>query len=67
MRKMSFYKIEIEFEGKQILFLCSYKLLPLSLHKIALDFTTVKKMPFPYLFSSLENLYYSGNVPDLKF
>jgi hypothetical protein len=64
---MSFYKIEIIFKNKRISFLCSYKLLPLSLSKISLSFTDLKKMPFPYNFAKIENLFYSGPVPDLFY
>ena len=67
LRSMSFYKIEIIFKNKTISFLCSYKLLPLSLSKISLSFTDLKKMPFPYNFAKIENLFYCGPVPDLFY
>lgn len=62
-RSMKFYKIEVHFENKKIIFLCSYKLLPLSLEKIATGFTALVKLSFPYSFSSLENLFYAGPLP----
>jgi hypothetical protein len=67
IRDMSFYKIEINFENKKIFFICSYKIFPISLKKIAFSFTNLKKLPFPYEFSNETNLFYVGVPPSLKY
>jgi hypothetical protein len=67
VRNTSFYKIEIYFEKKKINFMCSYKIFPLSLKKIANSFTNLEKMPFPYTYSNLENLCYIGKTPNLQY
>jgi hypothetical protein len=68
-RESSFYTLEItEIESlNKIIFLCSYKIFPLSLKKIAQDFTIYKKLPFPYLFSKKENLFYIGKIPKVFY
>ena len=67
MRDMSFYKIEINFENKKILFICSYKIFPVSLKKIALNFTNIEKLPFPYEFSKIDNLFFIGDTPPVEY
>jgi hypothetical protein len=66
-RELSFYKIEIFFGIKKIVFVCSYKIFPLSLKQIALNFTPLKKFPFPYGFSKEINLFYAGVVPASEY
>lgn len=66
-RDMSFYRLKIHYLDKEINFICSYKIFPLSLKKIASSFTDINKMPFPYLFASLENLKYIGDIPSIEF
>lgn len=66
-RDMSFYKLKISYLNKSINFICSYKIFPLSLEKIATSFTSLSKMPFPYLFSTIDNLDYIGPIPDSKY
>lgn len=68
-RDTSFYVLEIKqiFTSHKIVFLCSYKIFPLSLKKIAIDFTDYKKLPFPYLFSNEKNIFYCGKIPSIEY
>lgn len=69
VRSGSFYNIQItnkESTGT-VKFVCSYKIFPLSLKKIAPDFTIYKKKPFPYLFSSYSTLNYKGKIPGIEY
>jgi hypothetical protein len=67
IKDMSIYNISVFFNGRVIEFKCSYKILPISLATIAQVFNLAKKLPFPYKFSTFENLNYIGSVPDKTF
>jgi hypothetical protein len=67
IKKLQIYAISIEFKEKKIHFRCSYKILPSSLKSIASSFNIEKKLPFPYKFSNLTNLYYKGELPDYSY
>lgn len=62
MRNTRIYKLEIGQGHNSIIFLCSYKLFPLSLERLAEDFTKLK-MPYPYNYIKLDTLYYKGFPP----
>jgi hypothetical protein len=63
------YSINIKKKNKkcEIIFKCSYKILPLSLKKIAIGFNLNEKTIFPYNFISKETLFYIGKIPEAKF
>lgn len=63
MRELKIYSIKIFKDDKELEFKCSYKILPLSLKKIAQSFNLTPKMIFPYKFAILNNLNYQGEVP----
>lgn len=69
IRESSLYSLEIKdiLSSNVIVFICSYKIFPLSLKKIAKDFTIYQKKPFPYLFAKKENLNYVGAVPGKEY
>lgn len=67
MRDKDLYEIKISFHNKIIFFKCSFKLIPASLKKITETFNIKKKMPFPYAFVNKNNLFYIGNVPEVKY
>lgn len=46
--KMSIYNIRLYLGNAVVEWRCSYKLLPLSLKTVALEFTNLRKLPFPY-------------------
>lgn len=59
-----FYLVEIEFMDKKIEFRCSYKLLPISLHKISIGFVEKNiKIDYPYNFVKKENLFWDREIP----
>lgn len=64
---MNIYSIKIFFNNKTIILKCSYKLLPLSLNKIATGFKIIEKKIFPYKFAKYENLNYIGEIPNIKY
>jgi hypothetical protein len=64
---LNIYNITIKINDKTIIFKCSYKLLPLSLEKIAYLFKLGNKMSFPYSFVNKDNLNYIGEVPNRKY
>lgn len=66
-KKLNIYSITIRYVDKIITLKCSYKILPLSLHKIAQIFNLENKMPFPYKFITSDNIYYTGPTPDQNF
>ena len=63
----SIYFISIKENNKNIVFKCSYKIIPASLKKISESFNLVSKLPFPYKFSSLDNLNYIGYIEEKYF
>ncbi len=67
IRDINIYSIKIIKNEKILEFKCSYKILPISLKKIAEDFKLLKKMIFPYKFSIIDNLNYIGEIPDKSF
>lgn len=67
MRNLSIYSIIVEKDSKIIEFRCSYKLLPVSLKNIAISFNLPPKKIFPYTFSSRQNLFYKGELPDKNY
>jgi hypothetical protein len=68
IRDNSIYSIKIYNNNNNIIeFKCSYKILPISLKKIANTFKINSKLIFPYKFSSEENLNYSGETPNINF
>lgn len=68
MKKTSIYSINIKNnKGMEIIFKCSYKILPVSLKKASVSFNLGNKMIFPYDFSSFKHLFYCGPVPDSKY
>jgi hypothetical protein len=67
IRDTSIYSIKMWKNYKEIVFKCSYKLVPKSLNSIAKVFKIGKKMTFPHLFSNKENLFYLGDLPNAKY
>ena len=69
IRDNSIYSITIEDNkmSKKIIIKCSYKIIPRSLSNIAEVFKLGEKTIFPHLFSSKENLFYIGEVPEIKY
>ena len=63
----SIYFISIKENNKNIVFKCSYKIIPASLKKISESFNLVSKLPFPYKFSSLDSLNYIGSIEEKYF
>jgi len=66
IRNNSIYYISIKIKSKEIIFKCSYKIIPTSLKKISEGFKIYEKLPFPYKFANLDNLEYEGYV-DIKY
>ena len=62
IRNGSIYFISIKENDKNIIFKCSYKIIPTSLKKIAESFNLPNKLPFPYKFSNMGNLNYIGYI-----
>lgn len=48
LKNNSLYCVKVLYMNKIIEFRCSYKLIPLSLKRIALDFNIGEKLPYPY-------------------
>lgn len=67
IKNNSIYYISIKKDKKNIIFKCSYKILPTSLKKISENFKLDKKLPFPYKFSNLNNLQYIGHIDSKYF
>lgn len=69
IRENSIYSIYIkDYKSKRkILLKCSYKIIPRSLDNIAKVFKIGKKMVFPHSFSSNENLFYIGEIPNKTY
>jgi len=69
IRENSIYSISIkDYKSKRkILLKCSYKIIPRSLDNIAKVFKIGKKMIFPHSFSSSENLFYVGEIPNKTY
>lgn len=67
IHKLNIYNISIIENDVEIEFKCSYKLLPSSLQNIAKSFNLPTKLPFPYKFSSMDNLNYVGAPPKEHF
>jgi hypothetical protein len=67
IKNNSIYYVSIKKNKVEILFKCSYKILPSSLKKISESFNLIPKMPFPYKFSTFENINYIGNPPSEKY
>lgn len=63
---LNIYNIIIENDNKQIIFRCSYKLLPMSLKKIGMILGE-EKIIYPYKFINKSNLFYKGAIPDSCF
>lgn len=63
----SIYFISIKENNKNIVFKCSYKIIPASLKKISESFNLISKLPFPYKFSSLDSLNYIGSIEEKYF
>ena len=63
IKENNIYSIDIEKNDRIVTFKCSYKILPVSLKKIAQDFKLPNKLIFPYKFSSIENIFYIGKKP----
>jgi hypothetical protein len=66
-KNLNIYTISIINNNKEIIFKCSYKILPLSLSKIAEIFRIENKMVFPYKYVTENNLYYNGPIPQSSF
>jgi hypothetical protein len=64
---LNIYNITVKFNDKVIIFKCSYKILPMSLEKIAHLFKIGNKMTFPYNFVNKNNLNYIGDVPHKSY
>lgn len=63
IEEKQFYLISLEYENKIIEFRCSYKLLPISLSKIAIGFNIqTKKIDYPYSFINENNLFWIGEI-----
>lgn len=58
------YSIKIIHNNKNLIFKCSYKILPLGLTDIAKIFKAGEKTIFPYKFVNKDNLKYRGEIPD---
>ena len=67
IRNLQIYNITINYNNRFVYFRCSYKILPSSLKKISESFKLDAKLPFPYKFSSYENLNYIGEIPEFYF
>lgn len=67
IKNNNLYSLTIINQYKKIEFKCSYKLIPLSLKKIAKEFNLNQKMIFPYKFAKKENLTYIGNIPNKEY
>jgi hypothetical protein len=67
IKNNSIYYVSIKKNNVEILFKCSYKILPSSLKKISKSFNLAPKMPFPYKFSNFDNINYIGNPPSEKY
>jgi hypothetical protein len=67
IKNNSIYYISIKKNNKKIIFKCSYKIIPSSLKKISESFNLSEKMPFPYKFSSFQNLNYIGKIESKYF
>ena len=63
----SIYFISIKENNKNVVFKCSYKIIPTSLKKISESFNLIGKLPFPYKFSSLNSLNYIGSIEEKYF
>jgi len=64
IKNNNIYSITINLENKKIIIKCSYKIVPKSLDSISKAFDISEKLPFPHLFSSKDNLFYKGEIPD---
>jgi hypothetical protein len=58
----SIYYLSIKENNKNIIFKCSYKIIPTSLKKISQSFNLSIKLPFPYKFTNLNTLNYVGYI-----
>lgn len=67
IKNNSIYYISIKKNKIEIIFKCSYKILPSSLKKISKGFNLIEKMPFPYKFANLKNINYIGEIPSEYF
>jgi hypothetical protein len=63
---MNFYSIKISLPKIIIEFRCSYKILPLSLKKIANNFNLPQKLPYPYDFIDKDTLDFIGVIPNFS-
>lgn len=66
IRDNNIYWIKIFYLKIQILFRCSYKIVPISVKKMGLYLNSPKQI-FPYKFISESTVTYIGAVPDEKF
>lgn len=64
--KTNLYWIKINYCSIQILFRCSFKILPWSLDKIGL-MEGYKKFNYPYAFVNKDTLFYIGKTPSIEF
>jgi len=67
IKEMNIYKIVFKKKKNKLEFRCSYKILPDSLKNIATSFGIGKKDIFPHKFSSIENLFYYGEIPSREY
>lgn len=67
IRNMNIYWVKLKKNNKEVLFKCSYKIMPESLSKISEIFDIKKKLVFPYKFASEKNLNYIGEIPDISW
>lgn len=65
IKNKNIYSIIISFKNNNILFKCSYKIIPLSLKKIAISFNIGNKLIYPYDFINKNTLLHEGDI-DLK-
>lgn len=65
-KELNIYKISFLYMETEIIFKCSYKLLPLSLRQLSFNYE-IEKGVFPYKFASFNNLNYIGNCPSIEY
>jgi len=68
MHNLKLFYLELNFGNKRIKILCSYKILPISLKKVAELLKSDRRgLVLPYKFISIQTLYYIGDAPGQKY
>ncbi len=66
VRDSNLYWIKIYILNLELTIRCSLKIIPLSVESLG-SFLEMKKQIFPHDFSSRENLFYIGDIPEIHF